>query len=252
MNNYGLLGNNISYSKSSELHRVIAKYFGFEVNYELIDIKEESLEKYLKNKFYQGFNVTKPYKETIIKYLDELSLISKKTGAVNTIYYKNNKLYGDNTDYYGFKYLISYYNIDIKNKRIAILGTGGAAKVIHYYLKKYTSDVYYISRTRKDNLTISYAEFPKYDFDIIINATPIGTFPNINESPISSEYVNNKIIIDLTYNPRETKLMSYTKDSYNGLIMLIVQALYASKKWGNEVKINKRIVNEIKELIENV
>lgn len=252
MNKYGLLGNNISYSKSPELHTIIAEYFGFKMNYEIIDIKEDLLQEYLKDKAYQGFNVTKPYKETIIKHLDKLSLISKTTGAVNTIYCKNNKLYGDNTDYYGFKYLINYYKIDIKNKKIAILGTGGAAKVIHYYLKKHTNDVLYVSRTRKDDLTISYEELSNYDFDIIVNATPIGTYPNVDESPISSEYVSGKVVIDLTYNPKETKLMSYTKDSYNGLIMLIVQALYASKKWGNKIKVTREIVNEIKEMIENV
>lgn len=249
MNKYGLIGNNISYSKSPVLHQIIAEIFNIDLTYELFDVNSiEEINQLINSHKIKGFNVTKPYKKDVLKYLDKVSNIVKKTNAVNTIYYKNNKIYGDNTDYYGFKYLIKYHNINIKNKKIAILGTGGAAEVVYYYLKKHTKHVLFVSRTKQNKNTITYENIKKYKFDIIINATPIGTHPNINESPINKNHLsNNPILIDLTYNPSKTKFMSLSSNSYNGLIMLIVQALYAQKRWNKKIKINKKIISQIKE-----
>lgn len=250
MNKYGLLGNDISYSKSVVLHNIIKDIYQLNYSYELIDIKEEQLDDYLES-FYRGFSVTKPFKEIVLNKIDKKSKIVKNVNAVNSIYRKNNKLYGDNTDYYGFRYLIKYYNIDIKNKKIAILGTGGAAKVVYYFLKKHSKEVYFVSRSKIADNIISYDVYSKYHFDIIVNATPIGTSPNIDESPLTKEQVKNSIVIDLIYNPEVTKLMSYASASYNGLVMLIVQALYSHKKW-HKIKINDEIILKIKERFLNV
>lgn len=250
MNKLGLIGKNIGYSKSKELHDLIKAEYNLNFTYNLIDINEEEIDNILNNS-YSGLNVTKPFKTILYEKLDKVTKIAKKTRSINTLFYKNNKFYGDNTDYYGFKYLLKYYNIDIKNKHIVIFGTGGAAKTIKYLLLKKAKSVTLVSRTKKENNIIKYEDLIINDYDIFINATPIGTFPNINESPILSNDLFGKILIDLVYNPKKTKFMSQSDYSYNGLIMLIVQALYSQKRW-NKIKITKNKVHKIKERLENV
>lgn len=250
MSKLGLIGNNISYSKSPELHKIIKEEYNLDFTYNLIDINEEEIDNLLKDN-YLGFNVTKPFKTICYKKLDKVSKIAKKTKSINTIYFSKNKIHGDNTDYYGFKYLLKYYNIDTKNKHIAILGTGGSANTIYWLLTKKTKNVVLVSRTKKASNIITYDELKIEDYDIFINATPIGTYPNIEDTPILSKLLFNKVLIDLTYNPVNTKFMSQSNKSYNGLIMLIVQALYSQKKW-NKIKITKRKVLKIKERLENV
>jgi len=251
MKKLGLIGKNIKYSKSSLLHQKIGEIFGEEINYDLIDVDEREVLKIINLKKYDGLNITKPYKELAVTATHKLSPIAKKIKAINTIYYKDGKIYGDNTDFYGFKYLIKYHNIDVKDKKIAILGTGGAAKSIFYFLKMQSINVFYVSRSRKDDLTISYDDFQNHDFDIIVNATPVGNYNNPDNSPLAKNQVLDKIVIDLNYNPKVSLLMSYAKKSYNGLIMLIVQALYAHKRWNlKDVKINKKNIEKIKEALD--
>ena len=252
MNKLGLVGKNISFSRSPKLHNIIKDIYNFDLTYELIDIDEDKLEEYL-NSSYTGFNITKPYKEVMFKKDFVHSDIVLKTRALNTIYFKDNKIHSDNTDYYGFEYLIKYYNIDIKNKKVAILGTGGSAKMLNYFFSKHTKEVTLISRSYKGRNIINYNEVLNNSFDIIVNATPIGTGDTVNDSPLTKEQIGKAIVIDLNYNPAITKIMSYANESYNGLIMLIVQGLYSQKHWQNQdFDITDELVNKIKERMLNV
>ncbi|MDY0276635.1 MAG: hypothetical protein RBQ97_00980 [Acholeplasma sp.] len=248
----GLVGKDISYSKSKELHEIIGRLFGINLDYQIYDIDTDTIGKCFNN--LDGFNVTKPYKEYIYGLGYQMTTVAKNTKAINTVFKKNGQIWLDNTDYQGFKYLIKYYKIDLKDKKIAILGTGGAAKTVYRVVSNHSKYVKFVSRNKQDQLTINYKDVKNEEFDIFINATPVGTYPN-NQSPLEEKTVRNKIVIDLVYNPLETKMMSYAKESYNGLVMLVVQALYAQKRFSDikDIKINKTTVDSIiKELLINV
>ena len=222
---YGLIGKNISHSFSKKIHN----NFG-NSNYELFNI--DNLKNFINNNYLSGFNVTMPYKTDIIPLIDKLDNIAKSTNSVNTVIKKKHKLYGYNTDYYGFSELIKFNNIEIKNKKVLILGNGSVAKTVSYYLnnnkvKTYTKLARKI-KTNNDDLFDNYNLYN--DYDIIINTTPVGMYPNNNDALlIDIESFNNlEVVIDLVYNPLKTKLLlkaeSQNIKSVNGLLMLIMQA----------------------------
>lgn len=223
---YGLIGRNLSHSKSREIHARFADY-----QYNLINLKEDELESFFKNRLFKGINVTIPYKEKVIKYLDYIDPLAKEIGAVNTIVNRDGKLYGFNTDYEGFKYLVESEDIDYKNKKVLILGTGGASKTVETYLKNAGAEnIVKISRTDENN----YTNIEKYcDFNAIINATPVGMYPNNGESLVDLDrFKNLESVVDLIYNPINTKLVLDAKDrnikSIGGLKMLLSQGYFAS------------------------
>src|SRR5690554_545147 len=242
MNKFGLIGNNISYSLSPKLHHIIADKTNYKLSYELIDIKEEEISKYLnllKEKEFTGFNVTIPYKETIIKYLDVISPRASKIKAVNTIYLnKDGKLVGDNTDYYGFSELLKTNNVLKDIKKAYILGTGGAAKTVFHVLTD--NDIETVNVTRDINNTtgfknlITYEDFKKIkEVDLVVNCTPVGSILN-KGIPIHRSKQTIKKVVDLIYNPLNTELMDLGLESYNGIIMLIYQAIKAQAIWKKE------------------
>ncbi|NLN51107.1 MAG: shikimate dehydrogenase [Acholeplasmataceae bacterium] len=242
MKNYGLLGRNISHSFSHKLHNLIAFKNNFTINYEILDITEKMLPNYLlslKMGEYAGFNVTTPYKEKVIKYLDGLTPEAKAIGSVNTIVYKENKFIGHNTDYYGFVKLLKNNKIRQKKiKKAYILGTGGAAKTVYYALLENNIDCVVVSRNKAQKLpfeeVISYDEFSQIkEVELLINATPVGSYPKFG-SPIKFYNQTFKIIIDLIYNPLKTELMRHSIVSINGLDMLIYQAIEAQNYFNNQ------------------
>lgn len=264
---YGLIGKSISYSLSPLLHNLIAENSGYKLNYEIIDIKEQQLKDYinkLKKGLYKGFNITVPYKETIIKYLDKLTPQAKYIGSVNTIYIdNNNNVVGDNTDYFGFSKLIEEDNVLKDVKKVYILGTGGAAKTVFHNLKERNLVCINVSRTGKReepfNKVITYEDFKKIqEIDLLINCTPVGTFPS-KEVPIILNNQKINIVVDLIYNPLETELMKLANKSYNGLNMLIYQAISAqslfienNKTYKNKlVNSSKKSIIKIKEALTN-
>ena len=250
MKKYGLLGEKLSHSKSPEIHSDIFKNLKIEASYDLIETEKENLMKYIK--LYDGLNVTIPYKTEVIKYLKKVDEVAKEIGAVNTIY----KEVGYNTDYYGFKKMLEINNINVKNKVVYILGTGGASKAVFKYLKDNNAKlIYFVSRTIKDENIISYEELNKVSGDIIINTTPVGMYPNIDKSPVGSEILKKfKVAIDLIYNPFETKFISISKKlnlkTTNGLYMLIGQAIKAEEIW-QECKIDNKEIEKIYEKMKN-
>lgn len=266
---FGLVGTNILHSISPQVHKLIFKFFEVNADYKLYDLSnnKEELEleeviKMVKNKKLKGLNVTTPYKREVIKYIDELTEVAKATNAVNTIYLKDNKLIGDNTDYDGLKYLIQYSNENINNKIVYILGTGGASLTAHYVVEKLGGKPILVSRTpgevavnKKVLTSISYKEVSENP-DYIINATPIGNPNHLNMTNLSDSQVVNKIVYDLNYRPKVTKLMTQSSHpSYNGILMLVAQAVYANVKWFNLVDYDQErinfIINKVMEVILN-
>jgi len=236
---FGLLGRDISYSFS---RGYFAEKFKNEnlphsyVNFDLPSI--DDLAEIIENTSnLKGINVTIPYKEEVMPLLDKLNKTAKKIGAVNTIRFsKNNKLVGYNTDYYGFKNSIKPH-LKSHHKNALILGTGGASKAIAYALKKLKIKYDFVSRTKKEGVTFLYSDLTEKiisDYTIIINCTPIGTFPNIDKCPnIPYNAISEKhILYDLIYNPERTKFLNqgFNKGAtiINGLEMLRLQA---EKSW---------------------
>lgn len=247
MNNYALLGKHLSHSYSKIIHEYLFKTNNQNAKYFLLEINKNDIPNYLeklRNGEFKGFNVTIPYKEMVIPFLDELTPAAKTIKAVNTIYLRNGKLIGDNTDYVGFNKELMYYGINVKDKDVYILGTGGASKAINYALKIAKARTHLVSRSKEKGIT--YEELAqKKAIYAIVNTTPVGMFPNINVSPITKEVASAaEIVIDLIFNPAETLLLSYNKNHYNGLLMLIYQAIYAEEVW-----FNKNINCDIEELI---
>lgn len=234
--NFGLIGHKISYSLSPEIHQAIGHFLGIDLTYSLIDIKSDDIESYikkLKNGIYQGFNVTKPYKEEVIAYIDELSPVARKLKAVNTIYMLDGKIYGDNTDTFGFSYMLDYYQIKVDQKNVLVLGTGGASKAVDHVLQKRGAHVKFASRTPIGEHNIGYKDIYPSLFDIYVNATPIGTYPHIDDCVLSQNEVSDQVVIDLIYRPKITRLMQYAKISYNGFMMLLAQAVKSEMLWLN-------------------
>lgn len=237
MNTYGLLGRNIGYSFSRNYFSIKFKNEQLPHTYQNFDIQQiEDFETILGNKKIHGINVTIPYKEEVIPYLDELDPIAKEIGAVNVIKFdKDRKTKGYNSDYYGFtESLKPLLNQTVK--KALILGTGGASKAIAYALKKLDITHTFVSRNPDKN-QLSYADLTEdilQEFKLIINCTPIGTHPHIENHPaIPYEFLGEKhVLYDLIYNPEETVFMKKGKEKgatvINGLRMLVLQA---EKSW---------------------
>lgn len=242
MSKLGLLGKNISYSFSRTHFTTKFKNEGLPFTYENFDMETISeFPSVLKNNpDLVGLNVTIPYKEQIIPYLDSIDSVAKEIGAVNTISIsESGKLKGFNTDAYGFKKSIEPY-LKPHHKSALILGTGGASKAVAYTLKALNIDYDYVSRTPNSLAKYTYSDLSESTIKmhpIIINCTPIGTHPNINEYPkipydgISKEH----LLFDLIYNPLQTKFLTYGESkgavTCNGLKMLELQAKKAWDIW---------------------
>ncbi len=233
MKKYGCIGKKLTHSFSKEIHSRLADY-----EYELIELKEEEIENFFTEKNFNAINVTIPYKQTVIPYLDLLSDVAKRIGAVNTIVNKDGKLYGYNTDYYGMKALIRKIGIDIKDKKVLILGTGGTSKTARVLTEDMgASEILTVSRAKTGSY-ITYKEAVNYhnDAQIIINTTPSGMYPDCESQPIDISFFNQlEGVVDAVYNPLCTNLvMNAKKRSIKaecGLYMLVMQAVVAVEKF---------------------
>ena len=241
MSKFGLIGKNIDYSFSKAYFTEKFENEGLLHSYQNFDISTiDEFSKIIKTKGLRGLNVTIPYKETVIPYLNKLDEKAKKIGAVNTIKItKKGKLVGYNTDYYGFQKSIAPY-LKSHHKKALILGTGGASKAIAYALSRLNIVYQYVSRTPSDLIGFTYDTLTENiisEHQIIINCTPLGTFPNTNACPqipydaISKEH----LLYDLIYTPEETKFLTIGKIKgatiCNGHDMLKLQAEKAWKIW---------------------
>ncbi len=229
--NYGCIGEKLGHSFSKEIHEKIADY-----SYELKEIKREDLKDFILSKDFKGINVTIPYKEEVIPFLDFVDEMAEKIHAVNTIVNKNGKLYGYNTDFSGLKELILKSGVEIKGKTVLILGSGGTCKTAYHVLEFLgASKIVKVSR-RKTEDTITYEEAERdysLSADVIVNTTPVGMYPNSDACPIDPDsFKNISGVIDVIYNPLTTKLVAKAKEkgikAESGLYMLVSQAVYAS------------------------
>ncbi|WP_029596861.1 shikimate dehydrogenase family protein [Flavobacterium sp. ACAM 123] len=239
---FGLLGQNISYSFSKGYFTDKFNNENFEgYTYENFDIQEiDSFTAILKNNAdLKGLSVTIPYKQAVLPFIDKLSKKAALIGAVNTIKItKKGKLKGYNTDYYGFKKALEPL-LQPHHKKALILGTGGASKGVAFALNELDIAYTFVSREAKEN-AIDYNQINATTFDnyqIIINATPVGTSPDTEAFPLLpyEYFTDNHIAFDLIYNPAETQFLKKAKAGgaqiKNGLDMLIFQAEKAWKIW---------------------
>lgn len=240
---FGLLGKDISYSFSRGYFTKKFKNLGIEkhkyVNFDIPEIKDfPSIIK--ETKHLSGINVTIPYKEKVIPFLDKLDKTAKKIGAVNTIKFtKRGNLKGYNTDVFGFENSL-FPLMKNHHKKALILGTGGASKAIAYALKKNNIKFKFVSRNPQNKKEISYKSITKKVIEkhlIIINSTPVGTSPNVENSPnIPYQFLTeNHLLFDLIYNPKITAFLSKGKEKgatiKNGYEMLEFQAEESWRIW---------------------
>ena len=256
MKKYLVIGNPINHSLSPELHNHWIKQHGLDAIYEKKKLNDKDLENLtlnVKQGNINGVNVTVPFKNAIIPYLDELSNEAKKTHSVNTIYLKDQKVIGHNTDIEGFENAIQNIKFDFKRKKIFILGAGGVVpSIIYASIKMGSSEIMISNRTESkaeelknifNNIKlVNWGETP--DFDVIINATSLGLN---QDDKINLDFTNvgkNKLFYDVIYNPSETNFLNLGKklgNKYeNGKLMFIYQAFSAFKLWhGIEPLINE-------------
>ena len=237
---YGLLGRNISYSFSQGYFTQKFKDLGLtDHSYENFDIQDISeFAAVLSSNQLKGLNVTIPYKEEVIPYLDMLDDTAKKIGAVNTIKFTQKGIKGFNTDAHGFQKSLEPL-LENHHTKALILGTGGASKAVHFVLEALNISSTYVSRTKKEH-QYTYGDLDRKIMEthtVIINCTPIGTYPKVQEKPsIPYQYIGNgHLLFDLIYNPEKTAfLASGAKRGAkicNGLRMLELQAEKAWEIW---------------------
>lgn len=249
---YTLLGHPISGSISPCIHNTAFNYYNLNCTYTLSDIPPQKLANKIneiKTKKLMGANVTLPYKCEVIKYMDELCPIAKKCGAVNTIYLKENRLIGSSTDGIGAILSLEQEGVYIEDLKIAMIGSGGAAKSVLAAIAEKHQNFIIVGRSQKKlqemtsifggksiHLQDKSLKKELQEVDLIINATSVGMYPYKAESPINPNIIHKKhIVFDLIYKPLETKLLKEAKKqgakTINGLGMLIFQGIKAFELW---------------------
>ena len=236
---FGLLGRKLGHSLSPQIHSLLCDY-----EYKLYPTEPEMLDKFFADTRLNGFNVTIPYKVEAYNRCAELSETAKKAGSVNTVIRcADGTLYGDNTDYFGFLYMAKKIGCDFKDKKVLILGSGGASLTAQLVsADEGAKEIVVVSRNGENN----YRNISRhYDADIIVNTTPVGMYPNNGERLIDlSCFKNCKKAIDLIYNPAKTVFLLDAEklgiDCTNGLPMLVAQALRAAEKFtGKEIPLSE-------------
>ena len=264
MKKYLVIGNPIEHSLSPKLHNYWLKENNIDAVYEKKKIEESNIQgiiSEIKNGKLEGINITVPFKKSVIPFLDELEYLAKKTQSVNTIYKKENKIVGDNTDVLGFKYALQHIKYNVKGKKIFILGAGGVTSSIIFALEQMEASTIMLSNRTKEKAESLKKIYPYLDlikwgdiknFDMIINATSLGLKENdkipINYNKIGSE----KFFYDLIYNPKKTNfLLEAEKHGHrieNGKLMFLYQAQSAFEMWtGFQPPINTKVL----QLLEN-
>ena len=246
---YLVIGNPIEHSLSPKLHNHWIKENNIDAVYDKKQLNETDIEGIIsevKNGKIDGINVTVPFKKSVIPFLDQLTTLAKEAKSVNTIFKKNNKIVGDNTDVGGFEQGLKHINYSVKNKKVFILGAGGVAPSIIIALKKLgAAKIILSNRTKKkaENIKKIYSDLEIIDwgktpdFNMIINATSLG-LKNDDEIKLNYDDIGpNKLFYDVIYNPSKTKFLSKAKQFgnqiENGKMMFIYQAQLAFKIWHN-------------------
>ena len=254
-NLYAVIGDPISHSLSPIIHNTVFNKRDMDSIYISLLVRRPNLKnelELLRNNF-KGFNVTIPHKETIIPYLDQVDPLALEYGAVNTVKVIDGKLIGYNTDGHGFLKSLDSINVSLRNKKVLLLGSGGAGRMAAFEIVKSGGNLTIATRNiskaklfkddilKSYNMIIDILQIEEIDlsFDIIINSTPVGMYPNIDECPINEKVLQGaELVYDMIYNPYETKLLCLGQKSgaktINGLPMLVYQGLKSMEIWTGE------------------
>jgi len=225
--NCGLLGQKLSHSYSPAIHAAFGGY-----DYVLFEVEPQNLSGFMKNENFHGINVTIPYKQAVLEFCREISPVAQEIGSVNTIVRKpNDELFGDNTDAAGFKKMVDQLGVSVKGKKVIVFGSGGSSLSVVYVMKELNAgEIIVVSiKDNNDEFLCRHA-----DASILVNCTPVGMYPNVDESPVSLDYFQQlEGVLDLVYNPARTRLMMDAAErnipSIGGLIMLVGQAAVSSE-----------------------
>ena len=253
MPHFMLLGHPVGHSLSPFMHNRAAEYYGLEVRYHAIDLQGKeinSVAAHFNRETFRGANVTIPYKQVLLDYVDRLDAVAQNFGAINTIVREQGMLVGYNTDVYGFSVPLEKYADELEGGRAIIFGTGGASRAIVYALQEYDmQEIYLISRNpgRGSNLLNdgnvyieSYDAWPALSEEavLIVNATPLGMEPDVKNSPVRDtevEFLGGKICYDIVYKPLETRFLKQSESAgartIGGLEMLIQQGSRSFELW---------------------
>lgn len=243
---YGLIGEHLTHSFSKVIHEQIGDYV-----YEIKEIEPQNVDAFMRARDFCAINVTIPYKETVIPYLDYIDPSAKKIGAVNTVVNKNGKLYGYNTDYFGMMALVSKIGLDIKDKKVLVIGTGGTSKTATAVINDLgAKEIIYVSNIEVAG-ALSYDEVYKShtDAQIIFNTSPVGMYPKNGGIPIDiTKFELLEGILDVVYNPIRTNLVIKAQDkgllAQGGLYMLGAQAVYAYEYF-MDTRVDKSICDTV-------
>lgn len=253
---YGLIGEKLGHSFSKLIHEELADY-----TYDIKELSSDQVEAFIKRKEFNAINVTIPYKQVVMPFLDEISTQAQAIGAVNTVVRKGEKLYGYNTDFFGMRALIQRAGIEISGKKVLIAGRGGTSHTARAVAADLgAKEVIVASRSGKDGVTYAAARLEHTDAQIIINTTPCGMYPNVDDAVIDlSDYPAAEGLVDVVYNPLRTKLVMTALErgipAVGGLYMLVAQAAYAVEFFLDtkvpEVEV-ERVYNELYTSKENI
>ena len=260
MKKFFVIGNPIEHSLSPELHNFWIKKNKIDAVYDKIKLKESELKDFinkLRNEEIHGVNVTVPFKNKVIKYLDKLSLEVETTDSVNTIYKSGNDIIGHNTDVAGFELGLRHSKINVLHKSILILGAGGVVpSIIYSLLSMGCKKIFLTNRTfeKADNIkkkfneveVVKWGKIP--DFDIVINATSVGLKGDSLDLNLNTK---DKIFYDVIYNPKETQFLKKAKENgnriENGMYMFVYQANQSFSIWNNVIpKIDEEVLKILK------
>lgn len=241
---YCVIGEKLTHSMSPQIHKRYFDYYKQDSTYVITQIPMEDMLGDCSGllKEYDGFNVTVPYKEKVLKYLQGTSDEAKEIGAVNTVVNQGGDMYGFNTDPFGFESLLIHNDVAIKDKVFVVLGSGGASKSVCYILKKRGAKKVIVV-TRKDTSAegyMTYSALESFKGDVLVNTTPVGMYPNVDNCPVSENAIANfDTVVDIVYNPVYTELLKAAvrlgKKAVGGLYMLVAQAMKSQEIWQKKI-----------------
>lgn len=235
---FGLVGETLGHSFSPIIHRKIYECVGWQAEYGFFQVAPDNLKNLifsLQTLGINGANVTIPYKQQVMPFLDEIAPEAEKIGAVNTIIFQDGKTIGDNTDYYGIVRTFEDLGVSLSGQKVVVLGNGGASKAVQTVLKDKGASIEIFSIEEDGNP--DFSALPSLGTrDILVNATPVGMSPNGNDTPVSKEILEKfSFVFDLVYNPMPTRLVREARElglvATTGLSMLVYQAVRSDELW---------------------
>lgn len=250
---YGLVGAHLPHSYSKIIHESLGKYA-----YELLELDSDSFKQFISGRQYGGLNITIPYKKAVLNLCDQVSDLADEIGAANTLYFQDGKLCCTNTDYDGFLYALHTCGIKLQNKKVLILGSGGTSLTAQKAALNTGAAQITVASRQPSQHQVSYDKLPR-DAEIIINTTPVGTYPNNDQKLLAlKDFPKCAGVVDVIYNPLKTDLLRQAEElglpTSNGIPMLVAQATAAAEFFTGEKFQNKNqtLVKTLIRTIENI